>query len=161
MKPQPAHNRSEKTGRIIILCLLFAGIGLLTLAVLSSIELVQLHAFGQETNGHVIRQEIEEEEVERYEDGKEYTEDIESYYAVVSYTTNQGRFTIRSYDSGTNAPLYPTGSQVTVMYPPGQPEKARIQQEISGFRGIFGPLMLAVFGAALVGTSKLLKILNF
>ena len=161
MDPQPAHNRSEKTGRIIILFLLFAGIGLLALAVLSSIELVRLHAFGQEVNGHVIRQEIEEEEVERYEDGKEYTEDIESYYAVVSFTINEGRFTIRSYDSGTNAPLYPTGSQVTVVYPPGQPEKARIQGEISGFRGIFGPLMLIVFGSALIGTSRLLKILNF
>ena len=120
-------------------------------------NLIQLRVFGNETNGHVIDQEIVDEQVERYKDGNEYTEDIESYYAIVSFETSRGTFTIESYDSGTNEPLYPTGSQVTVVYLPSQPEKARIQQEISGFRGVFGPLMLVVFGAILVGTSRMLK----
>lgn len=152
------HNRSKKISRIIMFCLLFGGIGLLILGILATIELVQLRVWGRETDGYVIRQEIKQEQVERYDDGEEYTEDIDSYYAVVSFSTSRGSFTITSWDSGTNAPLYPTNSQVTVVYRPGHPEDARIQQEISGFRGIFGPLMLFVFGAALIGTSRAVKL---
>jgi hypothetical protein len=137
--------------------LFWGGIGLLSLALLSSINLVQLRVLGVEASGQVVSQEIREESIERFEDGREYDEDIESYYAVVSFTTGKGTFTITSWDSGTNTALYPTGSQVTVVYPPGQPEKARLQPEISGFRGLFGPLMLVVFGGALIGTSWLLK----
>ncbi len=152
-----AQNRSQRTAQIIIFFLLFAGIGLLILAILSTIELVQLRLFGHETDGIVIRQDIDQESVERYDDGNEYTEDIESYHAIVSYNTSRGTFTIRSYDDGTNEPLYPTNSRVTVVYLPRQPENARILQEISGFRGIFGPLMLLVFGLVLIGTSRIIS----
>ena len=156
MVTQNDQNQPQNTARIVMLCLFWGGIGLLLLALLSSINLVQLRVFGVEASGQVVSQDIQEESIERYEDGREYDEDIESYYAVVSFTTGQGTFTITSWDSGTNTALYPTGSQVTVVYPPGQPEKARLQQEISGFRGLFGPLMLVVFGGALIGTSRLL-----
>jgi len=152
-----APKQPQKTARIVMLCLLWGGIGLLLLALLSSINLVQLRLLGIETSGQVISQEIREESIERYDDGREYTEDIERYYAVVSFTTGEDTFSITSWDSGTNTALYPTGSQVTVVYPPGQPEKGRLQQEIIGFRGLFGPLMLVVFGGALIGTSRLLK----
>jgi hypothetical protein len=43
------------------------------------------------------------------------------------------------------------------VYPGSSPDKARIQQEITGFRGIFGPLLLTVFGGVLIGTSQLMK----
>ncbi len=160
MITQLAHNhpdtRSDRSARIVSFGLLCLGSLFLILAVLSTIELLELQIFGVETNGYVIRQEIEQARVERYEDGKEFTVDVESYHAIVAFTTSQGDFTIQSYDGGTNAPLYPTESKVTVVYSPRNPEKARIQQEISGFRGIFGPLMLIFFGAVLVGFSRLL-----
>jgi hypothetical protein len=155
-----AQNRPDRTFRIITIGLLCLGIFFLVLAVQSTFELLQLRLFGVEASGIVVRQEIEEQSVERYEDGKEYKEYFDSYHAVVSFRTSQGTFTIRSYDGGRNAPLYPTESQVTVVYPPRNPEKARIQQEISGFHGIFGPLILIVFGAVLVGASRLMTYIS-
>lgn len=122
--PNPTKDRPDRTFRIITMGLLCLGTFFLVLAVQSTYDLLQLHLFGVETNGTVIRQEVAEESVERYDDGREYTEDIESYYAIVSFRTSQGAFTIRSYASGTNAPLYPTESRVRVVYPPRRPEKS-------------------------------------
>ena len=148
--------QSDRTFRIITFALLFLGLLFLILAVQSTYDLLQLRLFGVEANGIVIRQEIEKVSVDRYEDGVEYTEDVQSYHAIVSFRTSQGTFTTRSWDGGANKPLYPTESQMMVVYPPRDPEKARIQQEITGFSGVFGPLMLIVFGAILVGFSRLL-----
>jgi hypothetical protein len=163
MTLQLAHNRpdtrSERSARFVSLGLLCLGGLFLILAVLSTIELLELQLFGVETTGYVIRQEIEQTSVERYEDGTEYTEYVDSHHAIVFFETSQGDFTIRSYHSGTNAPLYPTESQLTVVYPPRNPQKARIQQEISGFHGLFGPFMLVFFGVALVGFSRLLNLM--
>ena len=89
--------------------------------------------------------------VRRRAQGRDVTEEVEGYYAVVSFTIDEGTFTINSYDCGVNAPLYPTDSPVTVVYRPGNPEGARIQQEIGGFREIFGPLILTVFGIVCTG----------
>ncbi len=161
MVPLPAHSQtqksSKKTGRIVVFCLLWGGIGLLLLAVLSAKDLVQISIYGHETSGQVIDQEIVKEKITTRANGKDIRVDVDRYDAIVSFTIEEGTFTISSYDGGRNAPLYPTGSQVTVVYRPEHPEKARIQKEISGFRGIFEPLMLVVFGAALIGTSKLVK----
>lgn len=156
----PAPWSSEKTARIIFLCLLCAGILLLLLAVQATIELVQLRLFGHETRGRVIRQDIREETVTSRVNRQDVREEIESYYAVISFTIDEGTFSITSWDSGTNAPLYPTDSSVTVVYRPGDPERARLQQEIRGFRGIFGPLMLTVFGIVLTGFGSVPMLLS-
>ena len=153
----PREDQPGKTAEIVVFGLLLGGIGLLILGLWATLNLVNLRFFGLDTEGYVIQQDIRQEEVERYEDGVEFKEEIESYYAVVSFTTSTGTHTITSWDSGTNAPLYPTNSKVTVVYPRGQPEGGRIQNEISGFRGIFGPLMLFTFGGALIGTSRMIR----
>ena len=142
---------SDKTAGIVFLCVLCAGVLLLLIAVQATIELVQLRLFGHETSGRIIRQDIRKETVTRHVNKQDVREEIDSYYAVVSFTTDEGTFSITSYDSGTNAPLYPTDSSVTVVYRPGNPERARLQQEIIGFRGIFGPLMLIGFGIVCTG----------
>ena len=63
-QPDPLHalGLSGKTARIILMCVLCAGILFLLLAVQSTIELVQLRVFGHETRGRVIRHDIREEE---------------------------------------------------------------------------------------------------
>jgi len=152
-----AHKPSGKIGRIIVFCLLWVGISLLILAVLATIELVQLHVYGIETSGQVTHQEIVKEKITKRVNGRDTRVEIDRYNAIVSFTIDEGTFTISSYDGGTNAPLYPTGTQLTVVYRPSHPEKARIKREMSGFRGIFGPLMLVFFGIALIGTSRLVK----
>jgi hypothetical protein len=56
----------------------------------------------------------------------------------------------------TSERIYPTDSSVTVVYRPGHPEEARLQQEISRFSGLFGPLLLVIFGTVFTGMGVLL-----
>ena len=151
---------ADKKARFFIFILFWGGIGLECLAVLATIELVQLHANGIETTGTVIRQEIVKEKVTKHINGRDTRVEEDRYDAIVLFTAEEDTFTIRSWDGGSEGPKYPTGTELTVVYCLRNPEKGRIQQEMSGFRGVFGPLMLIIFGAALIGTSKLLKFLG-
>lgn len=151
-----AHDSSGKTARIITICILCVGILLLLLAIQTAVRLVQLHVFGHETRGRVVRQDIRTEKITRRVNRRDVGVEIEAYYAIVSFTTDEGTFTISSYQGGDGEPIYPTDSSVTVVYRPGHPEEGRIQQEISGFSGLFGPLLLVVFGTVFTGMGVVL-----
>jgi hypothetical protein len=150
-------NNANKKARVIIFLLFWGGIGLLCLAVLATIELVQLHAFGTETTGTVIRQDIVKEKVTKHINGRDRRIEEDRWDAIVSFSVENDTFTIRSWDGGSDGPLYPTGSELTVVYHSRNPQKGRIKREMSGIRGVFGPMILIIFGTALIGTSKLLK----
>ena len=110
MAYQPSDDQAEpthtgRTSHIIIIVLLCAGIGLLGLALLSTIRLLQLRVWGESTNGQVVDQETMRERIEKVDDGRKYSENVERYYAVVSFQTDEGAFNIKSYLAGTNAPL--------------------------------------------------------
>lgn len=103
--------------------------------------------FGHEVTGEVIRQEQRWKRDDNGEAEKLY------YRAVVLIRTDDGYSEILAKIPKTS-PVYPTGSKVTVLYLPGHPWKAYIEQEIKSNRGViifllfFGSIILsvAIFG---------------
>jgi len=85
----PAPWYSERTARIIFLCVLCAGILLLLEVVQSTRELVQLRVFGHETRGRVIRQDVREERVTRRVQRKDVTEKVEEVTPGINERINE------------------------------------------------------------------------
>lgn len=146
--------------RIFMFFFFWGGVVLLFMSVISAIRLGRLLLGGQETIGKVVDQKIIKMTTTERRNGRDYRVEYDRYEAIISFTVDGDSFTIESSNAGRDEPLYVNGSQLPVVYYPSHPEKGRLKKEISGFRGIFEPLMLLVFGFIFVGVNRLFKFIE-
>jgi len=114
--------------------LLLAGTALLAFGVYTSRTLLSLEASGLRTAGSVTSLSPS-----RSSDGGT------TYHPLVSYRDSAGRTVVFRDSTGTNPPLYRVGEVVTVLYLPGEPDRAIIDR---GLWNWLPAVILYVLGAA-------------